>query len=256
MVIIISLFYGFLGLLIGSFLNVVIYRVPRGESIVSPGSHCPVCGHVLRAWELIPVLSFLILKGSCRECQTSISWRYPGIEILTGVLFFYTVWLNQGVQDAKVFWYLVFVAILIALAFIDLDTMTLPNVLVYPLLIIGILGAFLLPGTPGWLESVLSAAAAGGVFWFITIIHPQGMGFGDVKFVAALGAYLGFPNIILAVFGASLAGSVVGLSMLLLQRRKIKQPIPFGPFLSLGALIALFWGEQIFRLYSSLVVCY
>jgi leader peptidase (prepilin peptidase)/N-methyltransferase len=163
--------------------------------------------------------------------------------------------LNQGVQDAKVFWYLVFVAILIALAFIDLDTMTLPDVLVYPLLIIGILGAFLLPGAPGLLESVLSAVAAGGVFWLIAIIYPRGMGFGDVKFVAALGANLGFPNIILAIFSASLAGSVIGLSMLLLQRREIKQLIPFGPFLSLGAFVALFWGEQIFQFYCSLVFC-
>jgi leader peptidase (prepilin peptidase)/N-methyltransferase len=195
----------------------------------------------------------VIQKGSCRKCHTSISWRYPGVEILTGGLFFYTLWLNQGVQDAKVFWHLAFVAVLIALAFIDLDTMILPDVLVFPLLIVGILGAGLIPGTPGLLDSVLSALAAGGVFWLITIIYPQGMGFGDVKFVAALGAYLGFPNILLAIFSASLAGSVIGLSMLLLGHRKIKQPIPFGPFLSLGALVALFWGEQIFRFYCSLV---
>ncbi len=253
MILIISLLYGFLGLLIGSFLNVVIYRVPRGESIVRPGSHCPGCGHLLRPWELIPVLSYIVQKGSCRKCHTAISWRYPAVEILTGGLFFYIVWLSQGVQDAKVFWYLVFTAFLIALTFIDLDTMTLPDVLVYPLLIMGILGSLFLPGSPGWLESLLSAVAAGGSFWLITIIYPRGMGFGDVKFVAALGAYLGFPNIMLAVFCASLAGSVVGLSMLLLQRRKIKQPIPFGPFLSLGALAALFWGEQIIHFYCSLV---
>jgi leader peptidase (prepilin peptidase)/N-methyltransferase len=241
--------------MIGSFLNVVIYRVPHRESIVSPGSHCPVCGHTLRPWELIPVLSFVIQKGSCRKCGTSISWRYPAVETLTGGLFFYTVWLNQGVQDARVFWHLVFVAILIALAFIDLDTMTLPDVLVYPLLIIGLLGAFLLPGTPGWLESVLAAAAAGGAFWLITLVYPQGMGFGDVKFVAALGAFLGFPDIILAVFSASLAGSIIGSSMLLLHHRKIKQPIPFGPFLSFGALVALFWGDKIIKFYCSLVFC-
>ncbi|MDD2234220.1 MAG: prepilin peptidase [Desulfitobacteriaceae bacterium] len=252
---IISLFYGILGLIIGSFLNVVIYRVPRGESIVSPGSHCLVCGHALSFWELIPVLSFIIQKGSCRKCGTSISCRYPAVEILTGGLFFYTVWLNQGVQDARVFWYLVFVAILIALAFIDLDTMTLPDGLVYPLLIIGLLGSFVLPGTPGWLESVLAAAAAGGAFWLITLVYPQGMGFGDVKFVAALGAFLGFPHIILAVFSASLAGSIIGLSMLLLHRRKIKQPIPFGPFLSFGALAVLFWGDQIIQFYCSRVFC-
>ncbi len=250
----VSMFYGILGLLIGSFLNVVIYRVPRGESIVTPGSHCPVCGHVLRPWELIPVLSFLIQRGSCGKCREPIAWRYPAIEILTGGLFFYILWLNQGVQDARVFWHLVFIAFLIALAFIDLDTMRLPDVLVFPLLTIGLLGASFLPGTPNWLGSLLSAAGTGGAFWLITKIYPQGMGFGDVKFVAALGAFLGFPNIILAIFIASLLGSFVGLSMLLLRRSYIKQQIPFGPFLASGALVALFWGKRIFEFYWSQVL--
>lgn len=250
----VSMFYGVLGLLIGSFLNVVIYRVPRGESIVTPGSHCPVCGHVLRPWELIPVLSFLVQKGSCSKCKESISWRYPSVEILTGGFFFYTLWLNQGVQEARVFWYLIFIAFLIALSFIDLDTMRLPDVLVFPLLTLGLLGASFLPRTPGLLGSILTAVGTGGAFWLITRIYPQGMGFGDVKFVAALGAFLGFPNIILAIFVASLLGSFVGLSMLVLRRSHIKQQIPFGPFLASGALVALFWGEQIFEFYWSLAL--
>jgi leader peptidase (prepilin peptidase)/N-methyltransferase len=251
---IISLFYGILGLMIGSFLNVVIYRVPRGESIVRPGSHCPLCGHTLRSWELIPVLSFMIQGGSCRKCKEPISWRYPAIETLTGGLFFYTMWLNQGVQDVSFFWHLIFVAMLIALAFIDLDTLSLPDVLVYPLLLIGILGAAFLPGPPDWLDSLLAAALSGGVFWLITIIYPQGMGLGDVKFVAALGAFLGFPNIVLAIFIASFAGSFVGVTMILLKRRQLKQQLPFGPYLALGALAAFFWGNKIFDLYWTLII--
>ncbi|HWQ89608.1 MAG TPA: prepilin peptidase [Desulfitobacteriaceae bacterium] len=243
-----------LGLLIGSFLNVVIYRVPRGESLVRPGSHCPLCGHVLRPWELIPVISFLIQGGSCRKCREPISWRYPAIETLTGGLFFYTAWLNQGVQDVRFFWHLILVAMLIALAFIDLDTMSLPDVLVYPLLIIGILGAAFLPGPPGWLDSLLAAAVSGGIFWLITRIYPEGMGLGDVKFVAALGAYLGFPDIVLAIFIASFVGSFVGVSMILLQRQQLKQQIPFGPYLALGSLAALFWGNKIFDLYWTLII--
>lgn len=250
----VSTFYGVLGLLIGSFLNVVIYRVPRGESIVTPGSHCPVCGHFLQPWELIPVLSFLIQKGSCVKCHERIAWRYPGVEILTGGLFYYTLWLNQGVQEARVFWHLIFIALLIALSFIDLDTMRLPDVLVFPLLALGLLGASFLPGTPGSLGSLLSAVGAGGVFWLIAKVYPQGMGFGDVKFVAALGAFLGFPNIILAIFLASLLGSFVGLSMLILRRSHIKQQFPFGPFLASGALVSLFWGERIFGFYWSLAL--
>lgn len=247
----VSMFYGALGLLIGSFLNVVIYRVPRGESIVKPSSHCPVCGHLLRPWELIPILSFLVQRGACGKCHEPIAWRYPAVEILTGLLFFYTLWLNRGVQDARVFWHLVFIALLIALSFIDLDTMRLPDVLVYPLLAIGLLGAAFLSGNPNWLESLLTAVGSGGAFWLIAKVYPQGMGFGDVKFVTALGAFLGFPNIILAIFIASLLGSLVGVGMLLLRRSHLKQQIPFGPFLASGALVALFWGERIFELYWS-----
>jgi leader peptidase (prepilin peptidase)/N-methyltransferase len=163
------------------------------------------------------------------------------------------MWLNQGVQDIRVFWHFIFVAMLVALAFIDLDTMFLPDVLVYPFLVIGLLGIFL-PESSGWLNNILAGAGSGGVFWLITKIYPQGLGFGDVKFVAALGVFLGFPNIILAIFIASFLGSIIGVSMLLLQGKSMRQQIPFGPFLALGALIVLFWGERIFDLYWKLLM--
>lgn len=246
-----SLGLGVLGLLIGSFLNVVIYRVPRGESIVTPGSHCPVCGHHLRAWELIPVVSFLIQKGKCRTCQAGISWRYPLVELLTGILFYLTGLLSFriGAQPERLLLNLVFVSVLIALAFIDLDTFRLPDVLTLPLLAIGLLGAFLISGSPrGW-ESLLSALGAGGLFWLIALIFPQGMGLGDAKLIAAIGAFLGFPAIFLAVFIGSLAGAVLGILFLAVGRKNFRQQIPFGPYLAVGAIATLFWGTQIFAWY-------
>ncbi|MBC2721864.1 A24 family peptidase [Desulfosporosinus sp.] len=247
----ISITIGLLGLLIGSFLNVVIYRVPRGESIVSPGSHCTACGHALRAWELIPVFSFIIQKGQCRECHTSISWRYPAVELLTGALFFLTASLSfySQISSARLFLNLVFVAVLIVLSYIDFDTFRLPDVLTLPLLGLGLLGAFFLPGNPtGW-ESLLSALGAGGLFLIIALVYPQGMGLGDVKLVAAMGAFLGFPSIFLAVFLGSLIGAVVGSLQLITAQKSFRQQIPFGPYLALGAILALLWGSQLFEWY-------
>jgi len=246
-----SITIGLLGLLIGSFLNVVIYRVPRGESIVTPGSHCPACGHALRAWELIPVASFLILKGQCRNCESSISWRYPGVELLTGSLFFLTATfsLSAEIHPARLLFNLVFVAILIALSFIDLDTFRLPDVFTLPLLGLGLLAAFLIPGSPSGWNSVLSAMGAGGFFWIIALVYPQGMGLGDVKLVAALGAFLGFPSIFLAVFLGSFVGALIGIVLLFTGRKRFGQQIPFGPYLALGAIFALLWGTRIMGWY-------
>ncbi len=246
-----SMVIGLLGLLIGSFLNVVIFRVPRGESIVTPSSHCPVCGHALRSWELIPVVSFLIQKGQCRNCQSRISWRYPAVELLTGILFFLTAELSMGTEThpARLLLNLVFVAVLVALALIDLDTFRLPDVLTFPLMGLGLLGASLIPGSPtGW-ESVFSALGAGGFFWIITRIYPQGMGLGDVKLVAAMGAFLGFHAIFLAVFMGSFVGAFVGIFFLLAGRKRFRQEIPFGPYLALGAILTLLWGNRIFDWY-------
>jgi len=246
-----SIIIGLFGLVIGSFLNVVIYRVPRGESIVSPGSHCTACGHALRAWELIPVLSFLIQKGKCRQCQAPISWRYPAVELLTGILFFLTSSLtfHSQIDSARLVLNLVFVGVLIALSFIDLDTFRLPDVLTLPLLGLGLLGAFLIPGNPtGW-ESLLSALGAGGLFLLIALIYPQGMGLGDVKLVAAMGAFLGFPAIFLSVFLGSFIGALAGIFLLITGQKRFRQQIPFGPYLALGAILSLLWGTQIFEWY-------
>lgn len=242
---------GIFGLIIGSFLNVVIYRVPLGQSIVTPGSHCTACGHQIKAWENIPIISFLVLKGKCRSCQAIISWRYPTVELLTGVLFYLTatVGLSSNFHLVRIALNLFFVSVLIALAYIDLDTFRLPDVLTLPLLGVGLLGALVVPGNPDFLESALCALGAGGVFWIIARVYPQGMGLGDVKLVAAMGALLGFPSIFLAIFIGSFIGAFVGILFLLMGKKGLKQQIPFGPYLAMGALIALLWGTEIFNWY-------
>lgn len=233
---------GFLGLIIGSFLNVVIYRIPRGESIVYPNSHCPHCGQFLKPLDIVPVVSFLVQKGRCRYCREEISWRYPLVEILTGISFAYGGWIS-GAEPATLIIKLIFIALLITLAFIDIDTFRLPDVLVYPIIFLGVIGA----GT-GILEvslagSVASALGAGGLFWLIAKIYPKGMGLGDVKLVAGLGAFLGFPLVFWAIFMASLSGVMVGGLTLLLKGKDVRDPIPFGPYLAFGAIITLFWGD-------------
>ncbi|AET66689.1 prepilin signal peptidase PulO-like peptidase [Desulfosporosinus orientis DSM 765] len=251
----ISISLGLLGLLIGSFLNVVIYRVPQGQSIVWPGSHCPVCGHGLRAWELIPALSFLIQKGQCRNCQSPISWRYPAVELLTGILFFFAGLssLTTYLHPARLLVNLVFVSVLIALAFIDLDTFRLPDLLTLPLLGLGMISAFLIPGSPTLSESLFSALGAGAAFLVIALVYPQGMGLGDVKLVAAMGAFLGFPAIFLAIFTGSLAGSLVGIFLLATGQKRFRQQIPFGPYLAFGAILTLLWGSPVLNWYWSIV---
>lgn len=242
---------GVLGIVTGSFLNVVILRVPREESIILPGSHCPQCQRALRPGELIPLVSFLLQRGRCRGCGRQIAWRYPAVELLTGFLFFLTaaVSLRVGIQPGQLFLNFVFVAVLIALSFIDWDTYLLPDVLTLPLLGLGLLGALFLPGTPGGWESLLSALGAGSVFWGVAKMYPQGMGRGDVKLVAALGAFLGFPSIFMAIFIGSFLGVVAGSIHCFKRQKGFPRQIPFGPYLALGAFVTLLWGPQILTWY-------
>jgi len=238
-VVVYSVFVGILGLVIGSFLNVVIWRVPNGESIVKPGSHCPKCGHFLKAWELVPVLSYIILKGKCHNCGSKISLRYPAVEMLTGILYFFTAYTakNFGVWELGL--NLTFISLLIVLAFIDLDSYRLPDVLVLPAFVVGILKSFVI-GDPEIWRSLVGALITSGIFYLIAIFYSQGMGMGDVKFVAALGAFLGFPDILLAVFLASLIGVVAVGLMLIFTKKGFRDPIPFGPFLVMGTLLIFF----------------
>lgn len=240
-----------MGMIIGSFLNVVIHRVPKGESIVAPRSHCPECNYVLGPLDLVPVFSFLLLKGRCRKCSAQISFRYPLVELLTGGVFFLILSQGSGSIEDRLL-QMIFVAALISLALIDSDTMLLPDVIVYPLIVLGIIRGFL-PGAPEIGESLLSAAGAVGGFGLIALVYPQGMGWGDVKLAAALGTFLGFPHILMGVFFASAFGSIAGVTGILLKKEGMKKQIPFGPYLAAGAFIAMIWGDAIFSWYLTLM---
>jgi leader peptidase (prepilin peptidase)/N-methyltransferase len=253
-----------LGLLVGSYLNVVIYRLPLGISTVLPRSRCPACGTAIRAWDNVPVISFLLLRGRCRACGASISARYPLIEGATGLLFLGS-FLRFGVAWAAVA-AAVFCALMVTLAMIDLDHMILPDVLTWPGVAAGILVQPLVswawPGAAGpWRAmagGALGAAVGAGILlavwggWYL-LRHEEGMGLGDVKMLAAIGAFLGWQGVLVSLFLGAFSGAVVGLGVMAWRGGDLKSKLPFGTFLALGGLIALFAGEQIVAAYVRLL---
>lgn len=243
------------GLVIGSFLNVVIWRVPRGESIVTPGSACPSCGHEIRAYDNIPLLSWLILRGRCRDCGEPISPRYPIVELTTGLLFVLMTW-NFGLTG-ELPAYLYFAAVGVALALIDLDTRRLPNVIVLPSYVVaGLL--LLLPAIVDgrwndYLNAWLGALALFAFYFLLAFVYPAGMGFGDVKLAGVLGLYLGWLGwgpLIVGAFLGFLLGALVGGGLMLAKRAGRKTAIPFGPFMIAGALIAVVFGQSLADTYT------
>ncbi|MCC5795808.1 MAG: prepilin peptidase [Methylophaga sp.] len=268
---------GLLGLLVGSFLNVVIHRLPiimrrdwqsqcdelNGHNnpqptetftLSRPRSRCPHCGHVITALENIPVLSYLLLRGRCKECKSPISPRYPLIEALTGTLSVVVAW-HFGFTTACAAALLMTWA-LIALTFIDVDHQLLPDNITLPLLWLGLL--FNLFGTFTSLNSAVIGAIAGYLsLWLVfhgfkLLTGKEGMGYGDFKLLAALGAWLGWQFLPAIVLLSSLVGAVVGLSLMLLKKQQQDQPIPFGPYLAVAGWLALVWGEAINQWYLSL----
>ncbi len=265
-----------LGLVVGSFLNVVIHRLPRmleqgwraecaelsgnplpsGETfnLVLPRSRCPHCGHQIRAIENVPVLSYLALRGRCAACHARISPRYPVVEALAAALAGYVAW-RFGASAAAA-GAMLFVWTMIALAFIDLDTFYLPDNLTLPLLWTGLL--FNIGATFTDLTSAVIGAAAGylvlwAVFWAYKLATgKEGMGYGDFKLLAAIGAWLGWKMLPLVILLSSFVGAVIGIGLIVLARRGRNVPIPFGPYLALAGLIALFYGEQLNRHYLDL----
>jgi len=238
---------GLLGGLIGSFLNVVAHRVPRGESLVSPGSHCPACDAPVRPYDNIPVLSWLLLRGRCRNCGVRISPRYPLVELLTAAVFVIVVALNGLDEDLLL--ELPFVAALIALAAIDLDHRLLPNRIVYPLAAWGVV-ATLLVERPDLAENLVAGAGAFTFLFLAVLAYPRGMGMGDVKLAGVMGLYLGL-SVIPALLIAFLAGSVVGLTMIAREGASArKKAVPFGVFLALGGIVALLAGPELIGLYE------
>ncbi len=264
---------GLLGLMVGSFLNVVIHRLPimmerdwagqcaelRNEapptfeplSLARPRSRCPHCGHAIGALENIPLLSWLILRGHCSGCKAPISPRYPLIEAITGLLFAYAAW-RFGFTAAGL-GALAFMAALVALTGIDFDTQLLPDDITLPLLWLGLaLNAF---GVYTDLKSAVIGAMAGylslwGVYWLFKLATgKEGMGYGDFKLLAALGAWLGWQMLPVVILLSSFVGAVVGIALMVVARRGRNVPIPFGPYLAAAGVIALFWGKPLTRAY-------
>ena len=252
-----------LGLIVGSYLNVVIYRLPLGISTVLPRSRCPACGAAIRAWDNVPVVSFLLLRGRCRACGARISPRYPLIEGATALLFLGS-FLRFGISWGAVAGAL-FCALMVALAMIDLGHMMLPDVLTWPGIAAGILlqplVAWAWPGAGPWRAlagGVLGAAAGGGILlavwggWYL-LRHEEGMGLGDVKMLAAIGAFLGWRGVLVSLFFGALSGAIVGLGVMAWRGGDLKSKLPFGTFLALGGLVALFAGERIVAAYVRLL---
>jgi leader peptidase (prepilin peptidase)/N-methyltransferase len=243
----------FLGLAIGSFLNVVIHRLPRQQSLVSPGSRCPACGYSLRAVDNVPVLSYLLLGGRCRKCRTGISIRYPVVELITGALFvlFYFVYGWTPLLAVR----LVFVSAMVALFAIDLEHHLLPDAITLPGIVVGLVASLFLP--PGIVSALIGMLLGGGVLWAIGEAYyrysgQEGMGGGDVKMLAMIGAFLGWEQVIVTLVFSSVVGSVVGVLVIAVKRGGMKHALPYGTFLALAAVLASLWGEQIVTWYTGL----
>ena len=250
----ISLFAFFLGAIIGSFLNVCIYRLPKKASIVTPGSHCPHCGKKIRFYDNIPIVSYLILMGKCRHCKGPISLRYPVVEGLFGLLTL-ALFLRHG-PTVPFILLLVFTAALIIITFIDLDYQIIPDSLSIPGIFVGIAASFFIP-LLSWPESVIGVLVGGGFLLLVAagykwITGREGMGGGDVKLLAMLGAWLGWKAIPFILFSSSLIGVFIGGGISLLQKTGLKSKIPFGPFLALSAIIYIFFGPELIHWYLHL----
>ena len=239
-----------LGLVIGSFLNVCIWRLPREESIVWPNSHCTHCSSVLRFRDLVPVLSWLFLRGRCRFCGERISWRYPVVELLTGGLFL-ACYLHYGLR-AELLAALVFSVFMVMISFIDLDHQIILDGMLIWLAVLGAAVQFWL-GPFSWWSVLVGVVFGGGFLLLLAIISKGGMGGGDVKFAAALGFWLGWPGILLALFLSFMLGGLISLILLLTGLRGRKDFIPFGPFIAIGAWIVLLYGRSIVNWYLNLL---
>jgi leader peptidase (prepilin peptidase)/N-methyltransferase len=234
------------GLVIGSFLNVVIVRLPEGRSIWRPRSSCPGCGTPIAWHDNIPLLSFAILRGRCRTCGRAIALRYPLVEAATGALFALSYLVFGPTPDFLVA--AVFLAALVAITGIDLAHQIIPDVITLPGILAGVV-ATLATSRVSWLESLVGIVVCGGIFFVIILASRGGMGGGDMKLGAMLGAFLGWKLGLLALMLGVLAGGAVALCLLVLGRKGRKEAIPFGPFLALGGAITMLWGETILSWY-------
>ncbi len=244
-------FAGLLGLTVGSFLNVCIFRLPRGESLVWPASHCTTCNRPLSWFENVPVAAWLVLGGRCRTCRASISIVYPLVEAVTGVMFAWA-WTHYGLEPL-LFSRILFGCAMVVLFVIDIQHRILPDVITLPGIIVGFL--FSLVTEPGWSASLIGVVAGGGSLLLVSEIYlrmrkVEGLGMGDVKMLAMIGGFLGWKLMLLTLVAGSCLGSLVGVGMIAAGRGTMKYALPFGTFLAIGALFAAAWGDPIVSWYA------
>ena len=251
-----DLYVAILGLIIGSYLNVVIYRVPLGLSTVTPRSRCPGCGAPIRVRDNLPVLSYLLLRGRCRICGTRISSRYPAIEAATALLF--VICCERFGFTLRTPAAMLFCCLMVVLAMIDLDHMILPDRITWPGIAVGIAVQPWAPLAGGVVRGIAGALAGAGILlavwgaWYL-LRHEEGMGLGDAKMLAMIGAFLGWHGVLVTLFCGALAGSAVGLALMRWGSHDMRSKLPFGTFLALGGLIALFVGEPLLASYLRLL---
>jgi len=241
-----------IGTIVGSFLNVCIYRLPRAESIISPASRCPRCKKKIRAFDLVPILSFFLLRGKCRDCGAKIPFRYPMVEFLSGALFLAVAYAFP--TPLEIVSYLIFAGLLLAIFFIDLEHQVIPDSLNISGILFG-LGFNFFRGMPQFFSALLGAGLGYLIFFLVSrigllIFQKEAMGEGDLFLAAFLGVYLGWERLFLAIFLAYLGAGVVALFLLAAGKVKMGQAVPFGPALAAAGLVTLFFGDMIANLYS------
>ncbi|MGD8342149.1 MAG: prepilin peptidase [Desulfobacterales bacterium] len=243
------------GICIGSFLNVCIYRLPESKSIVHPRSMCPRCGTLIASYDNIPILSYMVLRGKCRYCGARISFRYPLIEFISGI-FAVGVFMKYGLSVEALIYY-TFIATLLVITFIDIDHQIIPDVISLPGIPIFFAASFALPDIT-LVESILGVLIGGGSLWIVAQLYyvltrKEGMGGGDIKLLAMMGAIIGWKGVLFTIFVASAIGTVVGILVMLKTRTSMKLKVPFGPFLAIGAIAYIFLGPQLMAWYFNLL---
>ncbi|MDH4153034.1 MAG: A24 family peptidase [Nitrospira sp.] len=249
------LFSGLFGAVVGSFLNVCIYRLPRRESVAWPGSHCPSCSHPIAWYDNLPILSYVILAGHCRYCRVRIPLHYPAVEILNGLGYVAVVFFFGLTWSTVVYWGLY--SALLVVAGTDLSHKIIPNVITLPGIVLGLISAgTILP--LGLVNGMIGALVGGGILWLLAWASPylfgkEGMGGGDIKLLAMIGAFLGWKPAVMTIMLGSFLGSVVGVALIASRAIRREDYIPFGPFLVCGALVSLFFGQSLLEWYQGLL---
>ncbi len=247
---VLNLLIAFIGAIVGSFLNVCIYRIPLGKSLVAPASSCPACGHPVKPYDNIPILSFLLLRGRCRHCGARISPRYPAVELITAALAL--LLFRQYGLSLPLFAAFLLTAALIVVSFIDLEHKMIPNVITLPgIPLFAVLGIAIMGVS--FFDALLGMILGGGILYLIAVVYElltkrEGMGGGDIKLLAMLGAFFGWQSLLFILLFSSLLGSFVGIAVMVIRKEDTKYAVPFGPFLSAAAVAYLFWGGDFARL--------